>query len=137
MEKFWKKVRRGGDDECWPWQAGTSKFGYGRFSFRAANWQAHRVAFTLTHGEVPAGMVVMHTCNNRLCCNPAHLQAGTQQDNIKHAVACGRTSRAKLGRVFTEQEIAVAQSAPSYRVAAQLLRAGHRAVLAIRKLVRK
>jgi hypothetical protein len=48
------------------------------------------VAFELVHGLIPAGLVVMHTCDNPECCNPAHLQAGTQQKNIADMHAKGR-----------------------------------------------
>jgi hypothetical protein len=32
----------------------------------------------------------MHTCDNRLCCNPAHLRLATQADNVADMHAKGR-----------------------------------------------
>jgi hypothetical protein len=136
MERFWKKVDVGEPTTCWPWTAGKSKFGYGRFGFRDANWQAHRVAYTLSKGDVPEGLVVMHKCNNRVCCNPAHLDAGTQGDNCQHTKASGRSGRPQLHRILTGEEIAIAVKATSYREAASMLKVGHKKVLAIRNQFR-
>lgn len=53
-------------------------------------------------GEIPHGMVVRHTCDNRLCINPSHLLLGTHADNVRDRVkrnrsACGvNNGRAKL-----------------------------------------
>jgi len=132
--QFWEKVGIGDPDVCWPWAAGTSPFGYGRVTFRKTNWQAHRVAFTLSRGEIPVGKLVMHSCNNRLCCNPDHLAVGTHADNNKYTSQCGR-HRKGLGsiRVWTPEEIAIAVAAPSYTAAAKTLRMGHKQAKLIRE----
>ena len=57
---------------------------------------AHRVAYVLTHGEPPQGMDIAHTCHNKLCCNPAHLEAQTRSENIWANVTDKRTKRVKL-----------------------------------------
>lgn len=53
----------------------------------------HRYVYTLYKGEIPHGNVIMHTCDNPTCINPAHLNAGTQLDNIKDRDSKGRVSR--------------------------------------------
>lgn len=44
-------------------------------------------------GAIPRGMVVMHKCDNRLCCNPNHLEVGTIADNNHDAIAKGRNAK--------------------------------------------
>lgn len=77
---FWLRVQIGEASECWIWSGHVSgRYGkYGRL-------RAHRVAYALTKGEVPAGAVVRHACDNPLCCNPHHLSVGSQRDNIGDA----------------------------------------------------
>jgi hypothetical protein len=100
-ESFWQRVVRAGADECWEWQGGRDGKSYGRVGFeRKASQPAQRVAWRLTYGPIPEGMVICHHCDNPPCCNPSHLFAGTQRDNIADRHAKGRTvnppSRAKL-----------------------------------------
>jgi hypothetical protein len=92
VESFWARVRCGNPDECWPWQGAKSDQGYGRVSgFGLRNVGAHRIAFGLTHGwDAISAVFVLHRCDNPPCCNPAHLFAGTAQDNALDMVAKGR-----------------------------------------------
>lgn len=86
---FWSRVDRAGSG-CWNWLGPTStSTGYGV----ATSMNAHRLAFELAHGPVPDGLNVCHHCDNRICCNPAHLYAGTQQQNVDDRTRRGRSAR--------------------------------------------
>lgn len=94
--RFWAKVDTSGD--CWLWTASTWRTGYGRFHYSAARGvvKANRLAYELTHGPIPDGLSVLHTCDTPACCNPAHLFLGTDLDNARDRDAKGRNGMAKL-----------------------------------------
>ena len=97
-ETFWAKVKVGAQDECWLWTMSIGSHGYGQTSYGGKRVRtAHRLAYELTHGPLPAGMHVLHNCDERRCCNPAHMRLGTNEENIADKVARGRThSTSKL-----------------------------------------
>jgi hypothetical protein len=75
---------------CWVYQGFRHKLGYGDFSYRGVNLRAHRVAYTLWKGEIPAGLDVLHRCDNPPCCNPDHLRTGDPVANSRECVERGR-----------------------------------------------
>lgn len=101
---FWSRVERKTENDCWLWTRGKNSSGYGTFIMGGVSGLAHRWAYLFTNGEIPNGMVVRHTCDNRLCCNPFHLIIGTVADNNadcvrrgRHVAPCGADNgRAKL-----------------------------------------
>lgn len=91
-EDFWQRVRES-PDGCWRWNGVTLDSGYGQLMFATQKWRAHRLAWVLTFGPIPPGMVVCHACDTKLCCNPSHLWLGTVQANVRDRDAKGRTYR--------------------------------------------
>lgn len=90
-DRFWEKVDRSNPDGCWEWQASTNvDHGYGQFTWDGTVMRSHRVAYTISVGPIPKGKHVMHSCDNRKCCNPAHLSVGTHQDNMRDRTQKGR-----------------------------------------------
>jgi hypothetical protein len=97
-EDFWANVKISAPTECWPWLRYTQK-GYGRTRFGGKSMQAHRVAWQLTNGPVPLGLVLDHLCRNRGCCNPAHLEPVTNEENLMRGDGLpARNSRLSLCR---------------------------------------
>lgn len=94
ITRFHSKYKR--SDGCWLWLAGRYPRGYGMVNLgrnmrgRQFTTYAHRVSYLLAHGEIPVGAVVMHICDVPACVNPAHLQLGTQGDNVRDCYAKGR-----------------------------------------------
>ncbi len=112
-ERFWARIdQSGGPDACWPWQGKShADFGYGVLGIggRRENGgrteKAHRVAWLLTHGELP-NLFVCHSCDSPLCCNPAHLFLGTNSDNVADMKRKGRHTHGECSYAkLTESQV--------------------------------
>lgn len=102
-DHFWARVDRSGD--CWQWTGSIAKSGYGNVRLQTGvNGYAHRVAYELTHGAIPEGLVIDHLCRNRACVNPEHLEAVENGENTRRgAVPYGRLhTRCKRGHDVTD-----------------------------------
>jgi len=101
---FWSKIRIGEPHECWEWQGAKTNAGYGSLTWHGLQVQAHRVSYYLSIGNL--GLLtgfdrneggrktykrfVLHRCDNRPCCNPAHLFLGSLRTNMLDAYTKGR-----------------------------------------------
>lgn len=77
-------------DRCWKWKGTINSRSYGVIGIAGKRYLIHRVIFSLLLGSIPTGFVVRHKCDNPSCCNPFHLEPGTQKDNIGDMMKRGR-----------------------------------------------
>lgn len=103
--RFWGKVQANSADACWHWLGRRDPHGYGIFQVVGTRSRgAHRWAWLLTNGEIPAGVEVCHQCDTPSCVNPDHLFLGTHTTNIRDAITKGRLRPAQHLRKLTDQD---------------------------------
>ena len=83
----WSHIQVAGDDECWPWANKSGKLVSYRPMWCGVN--AARVIYAIYYGIEPDKFEVCHTCDNKTCCNPAHLWLGTHQQNMMDVINKG------------------------------------------------
>ena len=128
-ERFWKYVNIAAEDQCWLWTGATLKSGYGiiggdRTDAGQKTLRAHRVAYALQKGPIPEGLGILHSCDNPLCMNGAHLRPGTQLQNMQDRAVRGRGNhrsgeRHYKSRLTIEDVIAIRASNEKQRVLAE------------------
>jgi predicted XRE-type DNA-binding protein len=112
-DKFWSKVDIQTPDKCWEWQGSCTPQGYGQCWIPEIGYiGAHRMAYILTMGPIPDGLLIYHHCDNPSCVNPDHLFCGTHADNQADCKAKGRqfnggseAHRGEINSKLTENEI--------------------------------
>ncbi|MEQ2025382.1 HNH endonuclease signature motif containing protein [Xenorhabdus szentirmaii] len=83
-DSFFDRYNPVGD--CWEWSGCRDGCGYGLVSIGGVRGGAHRFSYIFSKGEIPDGMVVMHSCDNPACINPSHLSLGTHTDNMRDMI---------------------------------------------------
>jgi hypothetical protein len=76
---------------CWLWDGRLLESGYGQYKDGGQVWQAHVWFWVQRHGPVPLGRELDHTCRNRRCVNPDHLEPVTHVENVRRGRACKLT----------------------------------------------
>lgn len=111
LKRFWAKVERRSNDECWEWTAAKKPSGYGHLKIQGRTERAHRISWTLHLGPIPGGMLVLHTCDTPSCVNPRHLYLGKDKENVRDMHGRGRNPKQFPGRGrMTEADVAAARS---------------------------
>lgn len=101
-ERLWAGVNKDGPlmpgmtTPCWVWiKKAKTELGYGLIGSggRGGLKRAHRVAWELEHGAIPAATMVLHHCDNPPCVRPSHLFLGNHAVNMADMEAKGRAGR--------------------------------------------
>jgi hypothetical protein len=90
-EHFLRNVQK--TESCWLWRGCTQLNGYGVYGMDYKIVRAHRASYVIFKGAIPKGLLVLHSCDNRLCVNPEHLRTGTHKDNSRDAIKRNRQIR--------------------------------------------
>lgn len=102
--KIMRRVKVDPETGCWIWLGPTSGengrgAGYPRMHLRGQTCAVHRVMYVNEFGYVPGKRQIDHTCRNRLCVNPHHLEEVTHKEN------CRRRDKAKEPNGKTVEEV--------------------------------
>jgi hypothetical protein len=91
LERLLNKVIVNDITDCWEWQGGKNNIGYGLIRDEKRMRTVHRVSYEEhSQTKIPSHLVVMHSCDNPKCTNPAHLSLGTRKDNSQDMLSKGR-----------------------------------------------
>jgi hypothetical protein len=146
---FWSKVKVCGESPgaCWEWIGYRDRDGYGKMTTvidgRVRTVRPHRFLYEQERGPIPAGMNLLHGCDNRACVNPWHTRPGTQRENIHDMIWKGRKAQAPDNRgelspraILTEEDVLFIRSqAAAYGlvpVLARLFGTSHECIVAVR-----
>ena len=91
-DRFMHYVELIPESTCWYWTGAIGPGGYGRFTVAQGLVAiAHRFAYELLMGPIPAGLTLDHLCREKSCINPRHLEPVTADENIKRSSECVAT----------------------------------------------
>lgn len=109
VKKFWSRVEKKDDNSCWEWLGSFDKDGYGqmRDGVKKVQDRGHKFSYKLHFGEIPKGMCVCHSCDNRGCVNPKHLFLGSHKDNQNDKVDKNRHAKGEIqgSSKLTEEQV--------------------------------
>lgn len=92
---------------CWNVTGAAVHGGYVHINHGKKFIKAHRIAWELAHGPIPAHLRVLHSCDNPRCVNVAHLRLGTQAENVHESIRKGRYNTYGHQKLNAEQVLAI------------------------------
>lgn len=109
IEDFLVKISELSFDEkgCKNWNRGKDKDGYGYYAIKGITYRSHRLLYITIFPGSYENKVVMHKCDNRLCCNISHLEVGSPSENTLDMVKKHRNVKGSLVGTskFTEIQV--------------------------------
>lgn len=102
-ERFLAKVEK--TETCWLWRGTILSTGYGVLSLNGRAISTHRLSYQLYKGPIPDGLVIDHLCSVTACCNPDHLEAVTNEENIRRGLSPSAVTR-RIGRCKRGHDLA-------------------------------
>ena len=114
-DRFWENIDRSIGD-CWNWLGSLDRDGYGRVRYNGRRTRAHRIAYELAIGPIPAGLVIDHLCRNRRCVNPDHLEPVTSQENTRRGVTGQARAEQKRAQTHCEHGHEFTEANTAYRL---------------------
>lgn len=124
---------------CWTWHGSTNGQGYGEIRIEQKKHYVHRLAYEITIGEIPEGLVIDHLCGNPSCCNPEHLEPVRQGENIRRGgsrealtAMQAKITRCPQGHPYDEANTYRPPAQPNHRMCRECSRARARAWRAAR-----
>ncbi len=114
IARFWSKVQKGWNDDCWNWTGSTRGSGavYGVLKIGRKCIAASRISYFIANGHIDNYLEMLHTCpngDNTLCVNPRHLRQGTHIDNMRDMRERGRSLVGEKHRcaTLTEEDVLI------------------------------
>lgn len=109
IRRFWSKIEIKLENECWNWIPKPHKTGYSHFRVKNKIYKGNRIAWIITNGDIPEDKpYILHSCHNKRCCNPNHLRAGTQQENMDdmyHAKRNNHPGKPGINSKLTKEQV--------------------------------
>ena len=83
-------------DGCLEWTGAKTPTGYGVITVARQQHYTHRAVLEWKTGKSMKGLVTRHSCHNPSCCDPNHLEPGTQRENALDMMTSERSGKARI-----------------------------------------
>ena len=109
IDRFWEKIARQEEADCWMWLGAKLPSGYGNFHGKKGSgiWYAHQFSYLLAHGELDRRLTIDHLCRIPLCVNDGHLEQVPLLENIRRGSKAQQTHCIR-GHLFDKENTYIA-----------------------------